>query len=58
MEPIAPNTQTRIVFSFGKISVLQGQVFRTYLYESGGTRNYVVTFCEKDINVYSVGDLL
>ena len=50
MEPIAPNTQTRIVFSFDKISVLQGQVFRAYLYESGGTRNYVVTFSEKDIN--------
>lgn len=50
MEPIAPNTQTRMVFSFDKISVLQGQVFRTYLYESGGTRNYVITFREKDIN--------
>lgn len=50
MEPIAPNTQTRIVFSFDKISVLQGQVFRAYLYESGGTRNYVITFSEKDIN--------
>ena len=50
MEPIAPNTQTRMVFSFDKISVLQGQVFRAYLYESGGTRNYVITFSEKDIN--------
>ena len=50
MEPIATNTQSRMVFSFDKISVLQGQVFRAYLYESGGTRNYVVTFSEKDIN--------
>ena len=50
MEPIAPNAQTRMVFSFDKISVLQGQVFRAYLYESGGTRNYVITFSEKDIN--------
>ena len=50
MEPIAPNSQSRMVFSFDKISVLQGQVFRAYLYESGGTRNYVVTFSEKDIN--------
>ena len=50
MEPIAPNTQSRMVFSFDKISVLQGQVFRAYLYESGGTRNYVITFSEKDIN--------
>ena len=50
IEPIAPNTQSRMVFSFDKISVLQGQVFRAYLYESGGTRNYVITFSEKDIN--------
>ena len=49
MEPIAPNTQSRMVFSFDKISILQGQVFRAYLYESGGTRNYVITFSEKDI---------
>ena len=50
MEPIAPNTQSKMVFSFDKISVLQGQVFRAYLYESGGTRNYVITFSEKDVN--------
>ena len=50
MEPVAPNTKSRMVFSFDKISVLQGQVFRAYLYESGGTRNYVITFSEKDIN--------
>ena len=50
MEPIAPNAQTKMVFSFDKISVLQGQVFRAYLYESGGTRNYVITFSEKDFN--------
>ena len=50
MEPIAPNIQSKMVFSFDKISVLQGQVFRAYFYESGGTRNYVITFSEKDIN--------
>ena len=54
MEPIAPNTQTRMVFSFDKISILQGQVFRAYLYESGGTRNYVITFSEKDVNKAAV----
>ena len=49
MKTVAPNTRARMVFSFDKISVLKGQVFRVCFYESGGTRNYAVTFSRNDI---------
>ena len=47
---VAPGTTVRAAFSFDKVSVLKGQVLRAYLYEAGGSRNYVLTFSEKDIN--------
>ena len=49
-EAVSPRSSEKMVFSFDKISVLDGQVFRVYLYESGGARNYILTFSSSDIN--------
>lgn len=49
-EAVSPRSSEKMVFSFDKISVLKGQVFRAYLYESGGARNYVLTFSSSDIS--------
>ncbi len=49
-EAVSPGSSEKMVFSFDKISVLEGQVFRAYLYESGGARNYSLTFSSSDIN--------
>lgn len=49
-EAVSPRSSEKMVFSFDKISVLDGQVFRVYLYESGGARNYILTFSSSDIS--------
>ena len=38
------------VFGFDKTTLVKGQVFRIYLYESGGSRNFVLTLNTNDIN--------
>lgn len=38
------------VFGFDKITLVKGQVFRIFLYESGGARNFVLTLGIDDIN--------
>lgn len=40
----APGTVSRMVFSFDKVTLVKGQVFRIYLYEDGGPRNFVLSF--------------
>lgn len=40
----------RLVFTFDKIALVKGQVFRVYFYEKGGARNLVVTMNGKDVN--------
>lgn len=47
---VAPGADGRMVFTFDKISLVKGQVFRMYFYEKGGARNLVVTVNGKDIN--------
>ena len=47
---IAPDTEGRLVFTFDKITLVRGQVFRVYFYEKGGARNLVMTLNMKDIN--------
>ena len=47
---IAPGSQGKAIFAFDKLTLLKGQVFRTYLYESGGSRNFTLTFDVRDIN--------
>jgi len=45
----APGTISRLEFTFDKVTLISGQVFRLYLYEQGGARHYVLTFGVKDI---------
>ncbi len=47
---VAPETTGKLVFTFDKISLTRGQVFRVYFYEKGGARNLTLTFAPKDIN--------
>lgn len=47
---VAPSSKGRLVFTFDKISLLKGQVFRVYFYERGGARNLVMTLNMDDIN--------
>ena len=49
-DSVPPGTSEKMVFSFDKISVLKGQVFRAYMYESGGSRNYTLSFSSSDIS--------
>ena len=46
---VAPGTMSRLVFSFDKVTLVKGQVFRIYLYEDGGSRNYVLSFGVRDL---------
>ena len=45
----APETESRIVYSFDKVTLAKGQVFRIYFYEDGGPRNFVLSFGMKDL---------
>lgn len=45
----APGTVSRMEFSFDKVTLVKGQVFRIYLYEDGGPRNFVVSFGVRDL---------
>ena len=46
----APGTVSRMVFSFDKVTLVKRQVFRIYLYEDGGPRNFVLSFGVRDLN--------
>lgn len=46
----APGTVSRMVFSFDKVTLVKGQVFRIYLYEDDGPRNFVLSFGVRDVN--------
>ena len=45
----APGTISRMEFSFDKVTLVKGQVFRIYLYEDGGPRNFVLSFGVSDL---------
>ncbi len=47
---VAPDSVGKLVFTFDKISLVKGQVFRMYFYEKGGARNLVVTVDGRDLN--------
>lgn len=47
---VAPSSEGRFVFTFDKLALLRGQVFKVYFYEDGGARNLVLTFNVNDIN--------
>ena len=46
---VAPGTMSRLVFSFDKVMLVKGQVFRIYLYEDDGPRNFVLSFGVRDL---------
>ena len=41
---VLPGAEGRLVFTFDKLALLRGQVFKVYFYEDGGARN-LVCFC-------------
>ena len=47
---VTPDSVGKLVFTFDKIALVKGQVFRVYFYEKGGARNLVVTMNGKDVN--------
>lgn len=47
---IQPGATGKMIFTFDKVSLTRGQVFRIYFYEKGGARNYVITLGPVDIN--------
>ena len=47
---VPPGAVGKLVFTFDKIALIRGQVFRVYFYEKGGARNLVLTFGQKDVN--------
>lgn len=46
----SPGTKSVLVFNFDKVTLGKGQVFRIYLYEDNGPRNYVLNFSMADLN--------
>ena len=47
---VPPDGEGRLVFTFDKIALVRGQVFRVYFYENGGSRNFVLSLSGKDVN--------
>ena len=47
---IQPDATGKMVFTFDKVSLTRGQVFRIYFYERGGARNFVLTLGMNDVN--------
>ena len=45
----APESTSRPIFTFDKVTLTKGQVLRVYFYERGGTRNFCITLTPKDI---------
>lgn len=48
---VPPGAVGKLVFTFDKIALIRGQVFRVYFYEKGGARNLVLTFGQRDVNM-------
>ena len=47
---IQPDETRKLVFTFDKIALIRGQVFRVYFYENGGARNLTLTLNINDVN--------
>ena len=47
---VRPDGVGKLVFTFDKIALTRGQVFRVYFYEKGGARNFVLTLSAGDVN--------
>ena len=47
---VQPDATGKMVFTFDKVSLTRGQVFRIYFYERGGARNFVLMLGMNDVN--------
>ena len=47
---VQPEDVGKLVFTFDKIALTRGQVFRVYFDEKGGARNFVLTLSAGDVN--------
>lgn len=47
---VAPHGESRVAYSFDKITLSRDQVIKVYPYEVNGSRNLVLTLTAKDIN--------
>ena len=47
---VRPSAEGRMVFTFDKISLTRGQVFRIYFYEKGGVRSLTINLSPADVN--------
>ena len=47
---VPPEDVGKMVFTFDKIALTRGHVFRVYFYEKGGARNFVLTLSAGDVN--------
>ena len=47
---VQPEDVGKLVFTFDKIALTRGQVFRVYFYEKEGARNFVLTLSAWDVN--------
>ena len=47
---VSPSAEGRLVFTFDKMALLRGQVFRVYFYEKGGARNLTLSLGMSDVN--------
>ena len=48
---VQPEDVGKRVFTFKKIALTRGRVFRVYFYEKGGARNLVMTLGANDVNM-------
>lgn len=46
----APYSESRVAYSFDKVTLSKDQVLKVYIYEKNGSRNLVLTLTDKDIN--------
>ncbi len=46
----APDSVSRPVFTFDKVTLTRGQVLRVYFYERGGSRNFCITLSQSEVN--------
>lgn len=46
----APGSVTRVGYTVPKLTLLENEVLKIYIYEKGGNRNLILTLTDKDIN--------
>ena len=47
---VSPGEEIIAAYSFEKLTLMKDQVLKVYFYENGGTRNFVLSVCARDVN--------